>query len=266
MGQAILAVAGLYALKILWAVVIFFVGRFLAKLAKRVTLFALKRGNTDEMIQKFVASLVYFGVMIFVVIAVLAKLDINTLSLSVVIGAAGLAIGLALQGSLSNFAAGFLIVILRPFRVGDYLECAGVTGSVQEIQIFNTILLTPDNKQVIVPNGKLIGDNITNYSAQESRRVDLVIGVSYKEDLKRVRAVIEEVLATDDRILKDPAPTVAVLELADNSVNFVVRPWTATANYWGVYFDMTEAIKIRFDAEGIEIPFPQRDVHTYSEA
>jgi small conductance mechanosensitive channel len=203
--------------------------------------------------------------LIFVIIAALAQVGIQTTSLIAVLGAASLAIGLALQGSLANFAAGVLLIIFRPFKVGDYVECAGTAGAVDEMQIFTTQLKSPDNKKIIIPNAKLLGDVITNYSAQETRRVDLVIGVSYSDDLQKVEKVLTDILSQDERVLKDPAPTIAVLELADSSVNFAVRPWVKTGDYWNVYFALTKNIKMRLDAEGIAIPFPQRDVHLYQQ-
>jgi small conductance mechanosensitive channel len=202
----------------------------------------------------------------FVVVAALGQLGIQTTSFIAILGAAGLAIGLALQGSLANFAAGFLMIIFRPFKVGDFIEGAGVAGVVEEIQVFTTTLKTGDNKIIIVPNAKLSGDNIINYSAQETRRVDMTVGVSYSADLSKVREVLLDIISKEARILPEPAPLVAVAELADSSVNFVVRVWTKTGDYWGVKFDMTETIKNRFDAEGIGIPFPQRDIHIVSGA
>jgi small conductance mechanosensitive channel len=198
-----------------------------------------------------------------VILAALAQLGIQTTSFIAVIGAAGLAVGLALQGSLANFAAGVLMVIFRPFQVGDFIEGAGVSGIVEEMQIFTTQLRTPDNKTIIIPNAKITGDNVTNYTRKDKRRVDLVIGVSYRDEIGKVKGVVADVLNGDERVLKDPAPTIAVLELGDSSVNFAVRPWVRTEDYWDVYFETTEKIKKRFDAEGISIPFPQRDVHLY---
>jgi len=205
----------------------------------------------------------YIALLVFVVLAALGQLGIQTTSFIAVIGAAGLAIGLALQGSLANFAAGFLMIIFRPFKVGDYIEGAGVAGTVETIQIFTTQLQTPDNKTVIIPNAGLTAGNITNYSAKGTRRVDLVFGIGYGDDIDKARTIMEDILAKDERILKDPAPKIAVVELADSSVNFVVRPWVKSENYWDVYFDTTENIKKSFDAQGISIPFPQRDVHMY---
>lgn len=195
------------------------------------------------------------------ILAAVAQVGIQTTSIIAVLGAAGLAIGLALQGSLSNFAAGVLMLIFRPFRAGDYVECAGTAGVVEEVQIFSTRLRTPDNKLVIVPNGAVYSGNVVNYSANDTRRLDLVFGVSYADDLDHVKRVMRAVLDAEPRLLADPAPTIGLLELADSSVNFAVRPWVRTGDYWPVYFDLMEAMKKRFDAEGITIPFPQRDVH-----
>jgi small conductance mechanosensitive channel len=239
------------------------VGRWIAKALRNMLKRMMTKGNVDETLISFVANLTYIALLAFVIIAALNQLGIQTTSFIAVIGAAGLAIGLALQGSLANFAAGVLMIIFRPFKAGDYIEGAGVAGTVEEVQIFATQLKTPDNKTIIVPNAKMMGDNITNYSAKDTRRVDMVIGVGYSDDLKKVREILEDILAKDDRILEDPAPTIGVLELGDNSVNFAVRPWVKTEDYWGAYFDVTETVKRRFDEEGISIPFPQRDVHLY---
>ena len=191
------------------------------------------------------------------------QLGIQTTSFVALLGAAGLAIGLALQGSLSNFAAGFLMILFRPFKVGDYIEAAGTAGTVEEIQIFTTALRTPDNKLVIVPNAKLTADNIVNWSAKGTRRVDMVFGIGYGDDIDRARSVIREIIEADPRVLKDPAPLVALWQLGESSVDFVARPWVKSADYWSVWFDTTEKVKKAFDAEGISIPFPQRDVHVY---
>ena len=255
-----------YGLKVLAAIVIFFIGRWIAKALKRLTERVMTKNNVDPTLISFVGDLTYVALLVFVVVAAINQVGVQTTSFIAVIGAAGLAIGFALQGSLANFAAGFLLILFKPFKVGDYIEGAGVAGVVEEIQVFVTKLTTPDNKAVIVPNSKMTGDNIINYSAKENRRVDLVVGVSYDADLSQVRTTRIDILSTDDRILKDPEPQIAVSELADNSVNFVVRPWVKTADYWGVFFDTTESVKKRFDAEGIGIPFPQRDVHLYQQA
>jgi len=254
-----------YGLCLLGAVVILLVGRWVAKLLRNLVRRLLLKSKLDNSLVSFVSQLTYVALMIFVILAALgvAKVPIN--SFVAMIAAAGLAVGFALGGSLANFASGVLLIIFRPFKVDDFIEGAGIKGTVEEISIFTTQLRTPDNRTVIVPNAKLTGDNIINYSAKGTRRVDLVIGVSYADDLKKVRKVLEGILANDDRVLNDPPPQIAVSELADSSVNFVVRPWVKATDYWDVYFDTTEAAKRRFDAEGISIPFPQHDVHIYKE-
>jgi small conductance mechanosensitive channel len=246
------------------AIVIFFVGKWIVNLVVKGMLKAMQKGDMDITLRRFVANLARMLLMLFVIIAAIHQLGIQTASLIALLGAAGLAVGLALQGSLSNFAAGVLIVLFRPYKVGDWIEGGGVSGAVEEVQILTTVLKTGDNKRVIIPNSQIMGTTITNYSANETRRVDLVVGVSYSDDLDKVRKELEGLVAADERILKDPAVTIAVSELADSSVNFVLRPWVNTADYWGVYFDLTEAIKKRFDEVGISIPFPQRDVHIHN--
>jgi small conductance mechanosensitive channel len=196
-----------------------------------------------------------------VVIAALDRVGIKLTAAIAVLGAAALAVAFALQGSLSNFAAGILMVIFKPFKIGDFVSVAGVTGTVQEIQILNTILNSPDNVRVIVPNAQVTGGTISNYTANASRRIDLVFGVSYGDDINKAKLVIESVLAEDPRILKNPAPTVAVSALADSSVNFVCRPWVKPADYWDVYFSVTTKVKLALESNGLTIPFPQRDVH-----
>jgi len=252
-----------YGLKVIAAIAIFIIGRIVAKWVRGLVERMLKKGNTDPMIIGFVSSLAYIGMIAFVVLAALGQLGIETTSFIAVLGAAGLAIGLALQGSLANFAAGFLMIVFRPFKVGDFIEGAGEAGVVEEIQMFTTTLRTGDNKTIIIPNAQLSNGNITNYSAKETRRVDLTVGAAYEADIKHVRKVLQEIIDADERIMDDPAPMIAVGELADNSVNFVVRVWVKTGDYWGVYFDTTEAVKVRFDEENIGIPYPQRDVHLY---
>ena len=245
------------------ALVIFYVGRIAISLVVRGLRKIMQRQEVDKTLETFVCNLVRMALLIVVIIAAISALGIETTSFIAIFGAAGLAIGLALQGSLSNFAAGVLIVLFRPYRVGDYVEAAGIAGSVEQVQILTTVLLTPDNKQIIVPNSQIMDSIITNYSAKDTRRVDMVVGVSYSDDLDHVRKILEELVAADDRVLDDPACTIAVSQLADSSVNFVVRPWVNSGDYWGVTFDLTEAIKKRFDQEGISIPFPQQDVHLH---
>ncbi|MEL7293758.1 MAG: small-conductance mechanosensitive channel MscS [Pseudomonadota bacterium] len=250
-----------YGVNIISAVLILFIGNIIVKAVANSVSKVLEKKNMDKAVVEFVHGLVRYLLFVIVLIAALGRLGVQTASVVAVIGAAGLAIGLALQGSLSNFAAGVLIVAFRPFKSGDYVEVGGVAGSVEAIQIFQTVLKTPDNKMVVVPNSGVIGGPITNYSRHATRRVDLVIGVSYKADLKQTKQVIRETLEKDPRILKDPDMTIGVLALADSSVNFVVRPWVKTEDYWGVYFDSMQGIKEALDAAGIEIPFPQMDVH-----
>lgn len=252
-----------YGLKVIAAIVILVIGRWVAKAIEKVIQRVMASRKIDPTISSFVGNLSYFALLAFVVLAALGQLGIQTTSFIAVIGAAGLAVGLALQGSLANFAAGFLLILFRPFKVGDFIEGAGVAGTVEKIQIFTTQMQTPDNKTIIIPNAKLTDDNIVNWSAKGTRRVDMVMGIGYGDDIDKARDIMTAVLAEESRILKDPAPTIAVSELADSSVNFVVRPWVKASDYWGVYFDVTEKIKKRFDAEGISIPFPQRDVHVY---
>ena len=252
-----------YGPKLLAAIAIFLIGKMVANWAKRLVSRVMTKGSVDPLIIGFTSSIVYIGMMVFVVMAALGQIGIQTTSFIAILGAAGLAIGLALQGSLANFAAGFLLIIFRPFKVGDVVEAAGVTGKVEVIQIFTTTLKTPDNKTIIIPNAKLGGDNIINYSTQKTRRVDLTVGVSYDADLKEVRNILEDIVSKDQRILKDPAHQIVVGELADNSVNFFLRVWVKTADYWDVYFDCNEAVKLRLDEAGIGIPYPQRDVHLY---
>lgn len=258
--QELLAV---YGLKVLAALAILLVGRILAGWARKLVNKVMTKSKADPIIVGFVGSIVYVALLAFVVVAALGQLGIQTTSFIAILGAAGLAIGLALQGSLSNFAAGFLLIMFRPFKVGDFIEGAGVAGIVESIQIFTTTMRTGDNKTVIVPNAKLLDDNIINYSTKETRRVDLTVGVSYDADLGEVKRILNDIAAKDERVLTDPEPQIAVSELADNSVNLVMRLWTKTSDYWGVYFDATESVKLRLDEAGIGIPYPQRDVHLY---
>ncbi len=252
-----------FGMRILAAVAILFFGWWAAKIIRSIIRKLMERAHVDPTIITFVKNLAYIALLAFVFIAALGKLGIQTASFIAVLGAAGLAVGLALQGSLANFAAGVLLIIFRPFRVDDVIDAAGVIGKVEKIEVFTTQLKTPDNKTIIIPNSKLTADNIVNISAKPTRRVDMTFGVGYEDDLDKVKQVIESVLTEDERILKDPAPTIGLVELADSSVNFAVRPWVNAADYWDVYFDTHEKMKKRFDAEKIAIPYPQRDVHVY---
>jgi len=250
-----------YAVNLVSALLILFIGNMIVKGIANGVAKVLRKKDMDDAVVEFLHSLVRYLLFVIVLIAALGRLGVQTASVVAVIGAAGLAIGLALQGSLSNFAAGVLIVSFRPFKSGDYVEIGGVAGSVESIQIFSTVLKTPDNKMVVVPNGAVIGGAITNYSHHKTRRIDYVIGVSYDADLKKTKEVLARVVDAEARVLKDPAPTIGVVALADSSVNFVVRPWVNTEDYWGVYFDLLQAIKEELDKENIGIPFPQMDVH-----
>jgi len=250
-----------FGIKVVTALLILVIGRWVAMFLRNLTRNMMAKGNLDATLVKFAGNLVYFALLAFVVLAALGQVGIQTTSFIAVIGAAGLAVGLALQGSLANFAAGVLLVIFRPFKVGDYIEGAGVGGIVEEIHIFSTLLGTVDNKAIIVPNAKLTGDNITNYTMKENRRIDLVFSVSYGEEIEKVKRVIIGVLGSDARILKDPSPTVAVQGIEGGSVTFAVRPWARTEDYWDVYFTTNENMKKQFDAEGIQIPVPRRNVH-----
>ena len=252
-----------YGLKVLAALAIFALGRWVAKGVRKLVEGIMTRGKVDPTLITFTSNMAYIGLLAFIVIAALGQLGIQTTSFIAILGAAGLAVGLALQGSLSNFAAGFLLIIFRPFKVGDLIEAAGVFGVVEAIQIFTTQLKTADNKTVIVPNAKLTEDNIVNWTVKGTRRVDMVFGIGYDDDIDKARSLMADIIAEDSRILKTPPPQISVSELADSSVNFVVRPWVKVEDYWGVHFDLTEKIKKAFDANGVSIPFPQRDVHVY---
>jgi len=255
-----------YGLKIVAAIAIFIIGRIGISVLVRLIGRLLKRSNADETLVKFLISLTRITLLTFLFIMVLGALGVQTASFIVVLGAAGLAVGFALQGSLSNFASGVMLIIFRPFKAGDYVEAGGTSGTVEQIAIFSTIMKTPDNKRVIIPNSKITGDTITNYSAMDTRRIDMVFGIGYGDDIKKAKDILTQLVTADSRVLKDPAPVVAVLELADSSVNFAVRPWVKTADYWDLYFDLTEKVKLTFDQQGISIPFPQTDVHLHQVA
>ena len=256
-----IAFISLYGLKFIGAVLIFYIGKIVAKFLTKISKKAMQKANLDETITKFGANVIYGGMMVFIILAALSKLGVNTNSFIAVLGAAGLAVGLAFQGTLSNVGAGVLLVFFRPFNVGDFISAAGENGVVEEVNLFSTLLKTGDNKQIIVPNSAIIGSNITNFSAKETRRVDFVFGIGYDDDLKLAKKTLEDIINADERVLKDPAPFVAVSELADSSVNFVVRAWVKSGDYWGVKFDTTEKVKLTFDEKNISIPYPQMDIH-----
>jgi len=261
-----IALAIAWAIKILGALAVYIIGKWIAKILTNLFRKMLERSNTDVTLVKFLGDLVYFGLIVLVIIAALGTLGVNTTSFAAIIGAAGLAVGLALQGNIANFGAGVVLLFLRPFKVGDFVEAGGAVGVVDTIGIFNTTFKTGDNRVIIVPNSNIIGGNITNYSREAIRRIDLVIGVGYEDDLKLVKSTLEEILNNHPKVLKDPAPAVALAELADSSVNFNVRPWVKSEDYWGVRSELLETIKTTFDEKGINIPYPQMDVHVDQKA
>jgi len=250
-----------YIMNIVFAIVTLIIGLMVARFIAGTLHKILTRRKLDSTIVDFVSNMVRYGIVVFVIIAALGRIGVETTSFVAMIAAAGLAVGLALQGSLSNFASGVLIIALRPFKAGEYIEAAGTAGTVESVQIFSTTLTTPDNKFVVVPNSAILDGNIVNYSRKPTRRIDLIIGVSYNADLAKTKAVLETVIKANAGILKSPEPLIAVAELADSSVNLVVRPWVNGPDYWRVRFELMEAIKNSLDEAGIEIPFPQMDVH-----
>lgn len=250
-----------YAMNIAAAILILVIGLYLARLISKGFRNLLVKKKVDITLVDFIVAMVRYVILAFVVIAALSRIGVQTTSFIALLGAAGLAVGLALQGALSNFASGVLIIALRPFKAGEYIEAAGIDGSVESVQIFATTLTTPDNKFVVVPNSAILAGNIINYSRMPTRRIDLTIGVSYAADLAKTKAVLEAVVKENENVLSTPAPQIAVAELGDSSVNLVVRPWVNSADYWGVRFNLMEAIKNGLDDAGIEIPFPQMDVH-----
>lgn len=252
-----------YAIAFIVAIVIYLVGSKVAKIVSNSIGNVMAKKNLDPIVVNFIKNIIFGLLMVVVIIAALGQVGIQTASFIAVIGAAGLAVGLALQGSLSNFASGVLIIIFRPFKAGDFIEAGGVAGVVEEIKLFSTFIRSGDNKQIIIPNSGVVGSAITNYSTKPTRRIDLVIGVSYDADIKLAKQVLTDIVTSHEKVLKDPAPVVAVAELADNSVNFVVRPWVNSADYWPTHFDLMETIKIRLDEEKIGIPYPQMDVHLH---
>jgi small conductance mechanosensitive channel len=252
--------------RVLFAVLTLVVGLWVVKLVSRGMSNVMVKGKLDESLVRFLSSLLRMGLMKLVVIVALGNLGVQTASFVAILGAAGLAVGLALQGSLANFAAGVLILIFRPFKVGDYIEAGGQAGTVEAVAVFMTQLRTPDNKTIIMPNASVTGGSIVNYSAKDTRRIDLVFGIGYGDDIAKAKRVIEEVIRAEPRVLADPAPQIALSELGDSSVNVVARPWVASGDYWPTRFDLIEKVKLAFDANDITIPFPQRDVHLHQVA
>jgi small conductance mechanosensitive channel len=254
-----------YSIKLVAAIIVVLIGKWIAGKISKLTVNLLEKNNVDITLTKFLESIIYYTLMVVVIIAAAGQLGINTTSFLTILGAAGLAIGLALKDSLSNFASGVMLILFKPYRVGDYVTAGGVAGSVISIDLFNTTLHTPDNVKQIVPNASITSNVITNVSANDTRRVDLVVGIGYDDDLKKAKEVLHKIIKEEKRILESPTTNIAVSELGDSSVNFVVRPWVKTEDYWNVYFDLIEKIKLTFDKEGISIPYPQQDVHLFNE-
>ena len=251
-----------WGINIVFAALIYIIGRMIAKIVVGIVRKVLNKANMDNILIDFVCSILSTALLLFIIIAALDQLGVDTTSLIALLGAAGLAVGLALQGSLQNFASGVMLIVFRPFRTGDFVEAGGVSGTVEKISIFSTMMRTGDNREIIVPNGSIYGGTITNFSARDTRRIDMVFGIGYDDDLKKAQSILRELVNSDDRIIKDPDTLIAVSELADSSVNFVVRPWVKSSDYWAVKFDLNENVKLAFDEQGISIPYPQMDVHS----
>ncbi len=253
-----------WAMRIVFALVIFIVGRWVAKLLTRLLERFLERGGLEDIVVNALGKMAYVALLVAVVLAALAQLGVNTASALAVFGAAGLAVGLALKDSLGNFASGVMLIAFRPFSTGHYVEVAGTAGTVQEVSLFTTVLLTPDNRRVIIPNSLVSNDTIINYSAEKTRRCDVTFGIGYDDDIRKAVELINSAMASDDRILKNPEAAVVVTELADSSVNLAARPWVASGDYWPVRADLLERVKKAFDDNGISIPYPQQDVHMHN--
>lgn len=266
MVEAATAWASLYWLKILSAILVLIIGLWVTRGLRNLSVRLLDRTKADSTLKKFVGNLVYIFLLAVVIVVTLGQLGVQTTSIIAVLGAAGLAIALALKDTLANFAAGVMILGFKQFKSGDYVEAGGTAGIVEEVKLFTTQLKTPDNKTVFVPNGNIVTNTITNYSMKEMRKIDMTIGIGYGDDIKKAKEVLIAILKEDERVLEEPPLQVVVKELGDSSVNFAVRPWVKTSDYWDLYFDLVETIKLRFDEEGISIPFPQRDVHLFQAA
>jgi len=266
MMETLGALLSTWGLRVVGALAVLIIGWMAAKGIRRSVRRALERSSLDNTLVPFLSSLIYYLVLTFVILAVLRLFGLETTSLIAVLGAAGLAVGLALQGTLSNFAAGVMLLIFRPFKIGDFVEAAGTAGTVQEILIFSTTLHSPDNVRIVVPNSEIYGAIVKNYSANDTRRNDIVIGIAYSNDIGKAIETIQRVLREDSRVLRDPEPVIAVGELADSSVNLVVRPWCKKEDYWELRFDLTRALKEQLEAAGCNIPFPQTDVHLHQVA
>ncbi len=252
-----------YGWLVVQAIIIYLIGIRVIGWVTRLMVKGMEKKEMELSLRTFLKSLVRNILMILLVVTILSTVGVEATSFIAIIGAAGLAIGLSLQGTLQNFAGGVVILMLKPFKVGDFIEASGTIGTVKSIQIFNTILTSPDNKRIIVPNGQLSNSQITNFSSEDNRRVDMVFGIGYSDDIPKAKGILEKILKDDARVLEEPAPVVAVSKLGDSSVDFNVRPWVKKEDYWAVFFDTTEKVKLTFDKEGVSIPFPQRDVHLY---
>jgi small conductance mechanosensitive channel len=250
-----------WSIRIISALAIFVIGRLIARLILKFSDKVMNKANLDVMLVSFLGNILYGLLMAVVVMASLEQLGVKTTSALAILGAAGLAVGLALQSSLSNFAAGVMLIIFRPFKIGDFIEAGGITGVVESITLFSTIMRTGDNREVIVPNGQIYGSTIVNFSARDTRRIDMIFSIGYGDDMRLARSIIEDVIKSDERIFTDPEPTIMVAELGASSVDFAVRPWVKSSEYWIVRAYLLEEIKTRFDAAGVSIPFPQQDVH-----
>jgi len=264
--QLVVDLLSAWGLKLLGAIVLLVLGRMVAGWARRAVRRAMERTQVEPTLIPFVSGLVYYLLLAVIVVAVLGVVGIQTASLLAVFGAAGLAVGLALQGTLSNFAAGVMLLVFRPFHVGDYIEAGGTAGSVESIGMFSTTLNTPDNVKILVPNSQVYGQTIKNYAANPTRRNDITVGVSYDDDVGVAIATIKSVLDADERVLDEPEAVIAVSELGDSSVNIVVRPWCKKEDYWGLRFDLIRTLKERLESAGCSIPYPQRDVHLFETA
>ncbi|MEM7310131.1 MAG: mechanosensitive ion channel domain-containing protein [Planctomycetota bacterium] len=254
-----------WAPNIVAALLVYIIGKWVAKFITGLVRKLMRARKIDETLTGFLCNLVYFALLTMVIVSALGRLGVNTTSFVAIMGAATLALGFALQNTLGDIASGVMLILFRPFKVGDFVETGGGTGVVEEIGIFVTTMRTGDNKTIIIPNSGITGGSITNYSKKDTRRVDLVFGIGYDDDIKLAKDTLEELCKADSRILDDPGTTIAVSELADSSVNFVCRPWVKSEDYWGVFFDLTEKVKLEFDAKGLSIPYPQRDLHLYQE-
>ncbi len=254
-----------WGMKLLGALAIFLVGKWVARALSNALRKLMGKGGVDSALAGFLGNIAYAVLLALVIIAALDTLGVETTSIIAIFGAAGLAVGLALQGSLSNFAAGVMLMIFRPFKSGDFVEAGGVNGVVEQVRVFNTIIRTGDNREITVPNKRILDDNITNFTTRDTRRIDMVMGIGYDDDIRKAKQIIERVLGEEQRVLKDPAPVIMVLELADSSVNLAVRPWVKTEDYWATRGDLLHKMKIELEGAGLSIPYPQRDVHIFQE-